>query len=303
MKLNFGSLKRSQPDPFIFEAEGKFYLYVTAIRGVEVYSADTPFSEWKFEGEVFSVEGCSHYWAPSIVKVGEWYYLYVSCEKEGMFQHMHAARAKSPLGPFGETKKLFDCFSIDSHVTEYNGQLILWYAADDLNCKRVGTRIYADRLIDPFTPARQPRLIVEPTFDEEIFLRNRYGDGRDWHTIEGAFWFEEGGWQYVMYSGACYQNDTYHIGYASAPMGDPLTADFVKHTDGGKFSPLMTKNEYEEGVGHHSVLKYGGEYYAVYHGRDADGNDGLTGDRRTARICRLHVKDGVITAERYHDKV
>ena len=25
MKLNFGSLKRSQPDPFIFEDDGKYY--------------------------------------------------------------------------------------------------------------------------------------------------------------------------------------------------------------------------------------------------------------------------------------
>ena len=43
MKLNFGSLKRSQPDPFIFEDDGKYYLYVTAGKGTEAYSADDPF--------------------------------------------------------------------------------------------------------------------------------------------------------------------------------------------------------------------------------------------------------------------
>ena len=136
-------------------------------------------------------------------------------------------------------------------------------------------------------------------------MRNRHGDGRDWHTIEGAFWFEEDGWQYVMYSGACYENDTYHIGYAAAKSdeADLTKVDFVKHTADGAFDPVMIKNEYEEGVGHHSVLKYKGDYYAIYHGRDIDTNDGLKGDRRTARICRLHVKDGVITAERYADRV
>ena len=132
-------------------------------------------------------------------------------------------------------------------------------------------------------------------------MRNREGDGRDWHTIEGAFWFEENGWQYVMYSGGCYENDTYHIGYAAAKSTEPdLTkVDYVKYTDGGKFAPVLIKNDVEEGTGHHSVVKYNGEYYAVYHGRDVKTaeNDGYV-EERTARICKLLVKDGKITALR-----
>ena len=65
----------------------------------------------------------------------------------------------------------------------------------------------------------------------------------------------------------------------------------------------MMGNEYEEGVGHHSVLKYEGQYYAVYHARDFSPDPALQEDKRTARICKLHVKDGIITAERYPDKV
>lgn len=305
MKLNFGSLKRSQPDPFIFEDDGRYYLYVTAGKGTEAYSADDPFGEWKFEGVVFSLAPHHNYWAPSVIKIGDWYYIYVSCEDEGMFQFLHVARAKSPLGPFEDAKCLFDKFSIDSHVVQTEAGLFLWYAEDNKDTDRIGTRVYVDRLIDPYTPAYQPREVIVPTFDEEIFMRNRYNDGRDWHTIEGAFWFEEDGWQYVMYSGACYENDTYHIGYASAKSteADLTKVDFVKHTADGAFDPVMIKNDYEEGVGHHSVLKYKGEYYAIYHGRDVDTNDGLKGDRRTARICKLHVKDGIITAERYADRV
>ena len=63
MKLNFGTLRRSQPDPFIFEDDGKYYLYVTAGKGTEAYSADDPFGEWKFEGVVFSVGTHHSYWA------------------------------------------------------------------------------------------------------------------------------------------------------------------------------------------------------------------------------------------------
>lgn len=305
MKLNFGSLRRSQPDPFIFEDDGKYYLYVTAGKGTEAYSADDPFGEWTFEGVVCSIGTHHNYWAPSVIKIGDWYYIYVSCEDEGMFQYLHVAHAKSPLGPFEDAKCLFDKFSIDSHVVQTESGLFLWYAEDNTDTDRIGTRVFVDRLIDPYTPAYQPREVIVPTCDEEIFMRNRHGDGRDWHTIEGAFWFEEDGWQYVMYSGACYQNDTYHIGYAAAKSAeaDLTKVDFVKHTADGKFDPVMIKNDYEEGVGHHSVLKYKGDYYAIYHGRDVDTNDGLDGDRRTARICKLHVKDGIITAERYADRV
>ena len=316
MKLKFAGKKRAQPDPFIFEDGGRYYLYVTAGKGVEAYSAADPFGEWQFEGVVASIPGCAAYWAPCAIRVGERVYLYFSCSSEGtdgygegMFENLHVMSAKTPLGPFENPKRLFERFSIDAHVVETKAGLFLWYAEDNTDPEngRIGTRVYVDRLLDPVTPAHQPKEAVIPTCDEEIFMRNRFGDGRDWHTIEGAFWFREGEWQYVMYSGACYENETYHIGYAAAKSDeeDLTKVDFVKHTKDGAFDPVMIKNGFEEGVGHHSVLKLGGEYYAVYHGRDlcAPGEDGLKGDRRTARICRLSVKDGVITAERFEDRV
>ena len=72
-------------------------------------------------------------------------------------------------------------------------------------------------------------------------------------------------------------------------------------TDKGGFNPVLIKNEFEEGTGHHSVIKYKGEYYAIYHARDY-GLQHLP-EARTARICKLHVKDGIITAEPYPDRV
>ena len=304
MKLAFSSQTiRSQPDPFIFEDGGRYYLYVTAGRGVDAYSADSPFGLWSFEGIVATVPQGRNYWAPCILRRGGDYFLYVSCDTPGRSQCLHVLSGRAPLGPFGDARRLFDAFSIDAHVVETSAGLFLWYATDNLapDNGRIGTRVYVDRLLDPATPARRPHEAVVPTFDEEIFQRNRLGDGRDWHTIEGPFWFREGAWQYVMYSGGCFENDTYHIGYAAAKSDEPdLTkVVFEKHTADGAFDPVMTRNAVEEGVGHHSVIKLGGEYYAVYHARDlgpvpAD----APADRRTARICRLRVADGIITAER-----
>ena len=107
-------------------------------------------------------------------------------------------------------------------------------------------------------------------------------------------------------AGGSFQDDTYHVGYAAAKTTeqDLMKVDFKKHVTETGFAPVIIKNEYEEGTGHHSVIKLNGEYYAIYHGRDwakKEGND--YDERRTARICKLHVSDGIITAERYEDYI
>ena len=173
-----------------------------------------------------------------------------------------------------------------------------------MNCEngRIGTRVYVDRFLDPYTPANEPRELITPDFDEEIFTPS-YREDNKWHTIEGPFWFREGEYQYLMYSGGCFQDETYHVGYAVAKSDeeDLTKVDFVKHTCGDRFAPVLIKNEYEEGTGHHSVIKHEGNYYAIYHARDyAYRENGLI-EARDARICRLHVENGLITAERYED--
>lgn len=302
MKLQFDVTGKHQPDPFIFEDGGRLYLYVTAKAGVEAYSADDLFGVWHYEGVVAFFEGRYDYWAPSVFKHNNRYYIYVSCSTDEEFQYMHAAVSSSPLGPFENEVCFYRRFSIDSHVVETEGGLFLWYAEDNTACDRVGTRIFVDKLLDPMTPANNPKEVIVPSMDEEIFKRNRFGDGRDWHTVEGAFWFKEGDWQYVMYSAGCYDNDSYHIGYAAAcsEETDLTCVDFIKHTANGAFDPVLIKNDFEEGTGHHSVIKYKGQYYAIYHGRDPIKDErGEFEEARTARVCKLHVRDGLITAERY----
>lgn len=300
MKLKFEEgIKKAQPDPFMCPVEGGWAMYVTAFEGVEAYESDSPFGTWKYKGVVCSVEGKKDYWAPCMIQIDGWYYLYFSCTKEDEFEYLHVAKSKSPFGPFEDAHCMYDYFSIDPHVVQTKDGLFLFYAMDRTEGERIGTRVFVERLLDPYTPDGHPVEIVSPSFDEEIFMRNRYKEGEDWHTIEGPFWLEYEGYQYVMYSGACYQNDTYHIGYASAKSDeqDLTKIIFKKHTNNGIFSPLMTKNEYEEGVGHHSVIFYEGDFYAVYHGRDVKDSKELQGDRRTARICKLQFHDGRITTE------
>lgn len=306
MKLIFDVKNKCQPDPFIFEDANKLYMYVTAKKGVEAYSADDLLGVWKYEGVVTAFEDGEEFWAPSVIKIDGVYYMYVSCDRDNHTQFMYVARSASPLGPFTSEKCLYNCFSIDSHMVKTEDGLFLWYAKDDVQGERIGTHIFVDKFIDPYTPENNPKEVIVSSFDEEIFQRNRHGDGKDWHTIEGPFWFKDGDWQYVMYSGGCFENDTYHIGFAAAKSDEAnlKKVDFVKYTDNGKFSPVIIKNEFEEGTGHHSVIKYKGEYYAIYHGRDyCDKNTSEYIEARTARICKLIVDNGKITAERHCDKV
>ena len=310
MKLKFDVENKKQPDPFIFENEGKFYIFATGYNGIEAYSADDLLGVWKYEGIVTDFEHGFDFWAPSVIKYRGKYYMYVSCRgAEGENEFMRVAEADTPLGPYRNEKILYNEFSIDSHAVLTDDGLFLWLSMNDWNfseTKRAGTRIFVVKMKDPYTPDGEPVEKVIPTLDEEKFTP-QCNDKIQWHTIEGAFWFKEGAYQYLMYSGGCYQDDTYHIGYcvAKSDEQDLRKVNFVKHTDGDTFAPVIIKNDFEEGTGHHSVIKYKGEYYAIYHGRDVgiyDKNAEYV-EERTARICKLYVKDGVIISERYEDKI
>ena len=298
MKLRFEEgIDRTQPDPFMCEVEGGWAMYVTAFDGVEAYSSDSPFGTWKFEGVVCKVENAWRYWAPCIIRIGEWYYLYFSCTKEGRFEYLHVAKSKNPFGPFEDAHCMYDHFTIDAHVVQTKDGLFLWYAQNNPeDTEHPGTRVYVERLLDSCTPDGHPREVIVPTMLEEK-------SGENWYTIEGAFWVEHEGYQYVMYSAGSFMDDTYHIGYSYAKSSeqDLTKVDYVKYTRDGAFDPVLIKNELEEGTGHHSVICYEGQYYAVYHGRDVSENVGrmeLDNEKRTARICKLFFEDGKIRAER-----
>lgn len=300
-----------QADPFIFESNGKFYIYTTGDDGIYAYYADDLFGEWKFHGKVFTYPEVEDFWAPSVIELDGTYYMYCSFEfygdtpdKGGHRQTMHVSKSNNPLGPFTDAKQLLHPFSIDSHVVKNDNGLFIFYSTNRFDGERPGTYIVVDRLITPEKAEGNPQTLIVPTLDEDVYMRDRYEKGVNWHTIEGAFYFKEGDWHYLMYSGNCYQQPTYYIGYARAKTDetDLTKIKFEKYPDDNTYSPVMAKNEFEEGTGHHSMIKYKGEWYAVYHARDIE-DDGLKGDRRNARICKIKVNDGILIAERYRDKV
>ncbi len=297
MKFNITS-NYSQPDPYVISSKGKYYMYVTGKEGVDVYVSNDFFS-WERFGVCYSKEGEYEYWAPSIIEIDGKYYMYVSSmpidKVDTHEQRIQVAVSDSPTGPFEFIKFILPPFSIDPHVVKSGNDLYIFYSVNDYEANRAGTLIVVSKMISPVEVKQEQKVVVRATLDEEIFKRDRFKKGQHWHTIEGAFYLRKGNYHYVMYSGNCYENENYFIGYSVAiGDSDDLTKlDFKKYPDDNTYSPLIRKNDIEEGTGHNSVLVVDGKTYVIYHGRDYDNNNNLV-DKRTARYCEICLDKEII---------
>jgi beta-xylosidase len=298
MKLNIDQ-SRSQGDPYVIKENNKYYLYATHNEGVQLYVSDN-FNDFEFKGFCYKRENEKAYWAPAVVKYNDKFYMYVSTmgsnENDVHKQRIQVAVSDTPDGEFKFLNDLTEPFSIDPHVVVSNNELYMFYSINDYEAQRAGTLIVVDKMESPTKMVGNPKIVVRATLDEEIFMRNRFREGQHWHTLEGAFYFRKGNYHYLTYSGNCYQNENYYIGYAVAygDEDDLTKLEFKKYPDDSAYYPLIRKNDVEEGTGHNSVLEDNGKFYIIYHGRDYDVNIDAE-DIRTARICEIDVNNEKLT--------
>lgn len=294
---------RGQADPYMIRAKDeRYYLYPS---GGHLFSSDKLTEGWTYEGICLEMPGQNNCWAPCVIELDGTYYYYYSSQNDGCTddhgQTMRVAVADNPKGPFRYVKDILPPFSIDSHVVKTPSGLYMFYCNNDYDAQRAGTYIACDKMKDPYTMEGAPKRIVLPTIDEEIFMKNRFKQGQHWHTIEGAFYFYHKGIHYVMYSGACYMNPTYFIGYSVAygpEDADLRELDWKKYPNEHVYAPLMKSNSFVEGVGHNSVIYDGGEWFVVYHGRDYEDEVTRDGeDTRCARIDRMEVNGEKLSVE------
>ena len=220
-------------------------------------------------------------------------------EEDCHFQTMKVASAKHPAGPYKYLNDLIPPFSIDSHPVLNESGLYLFYSINDYESEKAGTKIVVDKMICPTQMKGNPKDVVIPSIDEEIFMKNRFKEGQDWHTIEGACYFREGDYHYLLYSANCYQNEYYFVGYAicKSTETDLTKLEFKKYPNEHTYAPLLAKNEFESGTGHNTVIKHDGQWYIVYHGRELEGND-VPYDNRNMRIAKLMVDGEKLTVVR-----
>ncbi len=307
MKLKFteNAQKTLQPDPYILKTEKGYYIYASGmdgVGGVPVFFAKSPFDKWEYLGLCLREEGCKEFWAPCVIQVEDKFYMYYSSRPEKCddvhMQTLKVAVSDKPDRDFKYVKTLVEPFSIDPHVVKSGNSYYVFYSVNDYEAEKAGTYIVVDKLKDMFTVEGKPVPVVKPTLKEEMFMADRFKPGQDWYTIEGAFYFRIGDDHYVMYSANCYQSKYYFVGYAYANSqeNDLRKLNFKKQPDDNTYAPLLMQNSNETGTGHNSVLIENGKLYVIYHGRDIGADESK--DMRTARICEMFAKNGLLTVDR-----
>lgn len=285
-----------QADPYILEHNGVYYVYATNSSGVVMYKSEN-LSDFVYCGFVLQVTGQKEFWAPSVIhKDGKFYMHYSSMCKQTddvHTQNIKVAIADSPDGKFTFIKDVLPPFSIDAHVVKSGDDYFMFYCVNDYNSSLAGTYIVVDKMVDMFSLCGSPVQVVRPSIKEEMFQANRFKEGQDWYTLEGAFYFYENGTHYLMYSGSAFEKPSYFIGYATSTQQekDLTKVKFNKYPNDKTYSPLLKSNSLVEGMGHNSVIKIGNKYFIVYHGRDNTVSRILQ-DTRVFRMDELRIDGG-----------
>ena len=301
--------KHTAPDPFVIRYRNLYYCYATDESGVLV-STSPDMVRWTLRGYCYTEAGRKNFWAPSIIIINGVFYMYSSNmpqdETDTHTEIMRVAVSDNPIGPFEKKAELFDTFAIDSQVVRGDdGQLYLLYADNQvcgLSKLRPGTSVMVDRMLTPYRREGKPRPLILPTMDEEIFARDRFGDGRDWHTVEGATYFTYRDKAFITYSANAYEHEDYFVGYSTALLPDSFAdthvdeLDWSKQLNNGHFDPLLIRSGTVEGTGHNSIVKApnGVDDWIVYHGRDAADELYVGVEQRVMRIDPLYHAEGLL---------
>lgn len=266
-------------DPFVMQHRGVYYGFATGpadLRGRQFpVLRSTNLIDWvPMGGALEPVEGAVEYWAPEVAHHGKLFYMYYSARGiDGRDHQLRVASSPTPFGPYRDIGTVLvpdQPFTIDAHPFHApDGQWYLYYSRDFLTLdgdQRVGTGIVVDRLIDMTRLAGEPRTVVRPHADWQLFKAGRemYDGVYDWHTIEGATTRVHHGKIYCFYSGGAWERENYGVSYVVAdhPLGP-----YERPAHDG---PLLKSVPHQViGPGHNSFVEApDGREMIVYHGWD-----------------------------------
>lgn len=288
------------PDPFVFRFCGKYYCYSSGETGINVLVSDD-LQSFEHMGYAYTGENEHSFWAPALFYYNGIFYLYYSSllsgEKDDHSHYLRVASSRSPLGPFAFERTLISDFAIDPHVVQSRDGIFLLYSRNvTRGTDKIGTVISIDRMCSPICVAGNPRNVIMPTIEQEIFEKNRFGDGKDWYTIEGGFYIKRNAHQYVLYSGNAYTSPNYFVGCAISNEQVELTSALFKKDR--KFTPVISSGNGLVGTGHNSIVKAPDNCtdLIVYHAVP-DKVIAEPGDHRQICIDPIRFRDGAIETE------
>jgi len=268
-------------DPFVFRAGAEYFAIGTGPDEAGGSNRRTVFPmlrsrdlrEWTEAGSALvrpDVEGDT-FWAPEIACSNGAFFLYYSVGTADRGHQLRVAEASSPEGPYHDRAALTEVedvpFAIDPHpFRDDDGRWYLFHARDFLDTTdgRAGTALVVSELETMTQLARHVTTVMRAHFDWQLFAKNRsmYGRTHDWYTLEGPFVVKRDGRYFCLYSGGCWQNDTYGVDYGVA---DSVLGPWDDR--GGENGPrvLRTIPGRVIGPGHCSVI----DDMLVYHAWDA----------------------------------
>ena len=267
-------------DPFVLKHEGHYYAYGTGSLSAEGWPfpvlQSSDLANWEPRGWALVPPGGDEFWAPEVAYHNGVFHMYYSAHGiNGNDHQLRVAVCTSPLGPFQDKGRVLvpdQPFTIDAHpFQDPDGQWYLFYSQDFLTLDdpyRVGTGIVVDRLLDMLTLAGEPRVVIRPHADWQLFKAQRsiYGAVYDWHTIEGPAVRFHNNRYYCFYSGGAWEYDNYGISYVVAehvlgPYSLPSENEQVL---------LRSVPGHVIGPGHNSFTEspHSDQEYIVYHAWD-----------------------------------
>lgn len=251
-------------DPFILNdtSSSEYYLYGTHFaNGIGVYSSKD-LVHWAYRGlalDKANTTEIKNFWAPEVYLLGGKYYMYYAAN-----EHMYAATADSPLGPFrqiGITSMIDEEKSIDpSILTTPDGLQYIFFV-----------RFTAGNCI------WQAQLEKDNVTIKTATLRKCIAVSQDWekdlgHVNEGPCVLFHNQRYYMMYSGNDYRCQNYGIGVATTKQ---LGLAWRKYDD----NPIMLRPEGLYGAGHNGFFyDKQGKLRIVFHAHESKDQ---VGSRRT----------------------
>ncbi len=275
-------------DPFVLRRDDAWYAYGTNTASLErrVFEVlrSTDFVTWTSLGPALDrlrePRATDWYWAPEVTEREGRFFMYYSVGVEDRGHVLRVAIAEAPGGPFTDAGVVLtpgERFAIDPHpFRDDDGQWYLFYARDVLEGPRVGTSVAVDRLVDPVTLAGEPRPVLVPSAEWQVFLRARpmYGAVYDWHTLEGPFVVRRHGRLWCLYSGGRWEGPDYGVSWAVA---DGVFGPWVDAPGPGP-ALLRSLPGRLVGPGHNSIVSGpDGEDWIAYHAWDPE--------RTARRMC------------------
>ena len=264
--------KTDAPDPTVWQAGDRYYAAST--HGLDILES-RDLVHWKSTGRkllepaelAWIHKTWPHVWAPDVIKMGEWYNLYICYHNEGAHTAIAVYRSKNSCGPFTDRRIILKSEDDHQHevidpevVRDETGRIWLFFGHGDI--RRV--ELTADGL------ARKPGAGIEHVAGVEWSVR---GEKKWWGpecTTEGPYLYRRGGKWYLFVSQGGWNDETYQVAVGRADSIDGRFFDKLGRPMVLGFATTILKSEKGDeffGPGHNGEIfaTPAGRTYMFYH--------------------------------------